>query len=150
MNGNLEYFAGLMDGEAHIALLRCCRRDRGGLITYAPRIIVSMLDKPTNVSVLQSLKDLFGGSLYTRKPWEYRDRVRISHRQQMAWEVRYTKAFEALKVLQPFLRIKKRHADLILSCKFRSHFRVTEQELQQRELVYLEIRTLNDGRKRNI
>lgn len=146
-SGDLAYFAGLMDGEAHIGLLRTKRTDRDGQMRFIPRIIISMLKKEHNENVLVRLHQLIGGSLYIRKPWEYKDRVRITHREQVALELRNLVAFNALKLLQPFLRIKNIHADLILGLNFRARFRVSPDEAKKREEVYWQIRHLNDGKK---
>jgi hypothetical protein len=145
-NGKLAYFAGLVDGEAYIGLLKAKRTDRDGSFRYVPRIIISMLNKNVNRNVLSEIHEIFGGSLFIRKPFEYRDRIRKTHKQQVAIELRYVQALNLLKTLQPFLRIKKQQVDLILSCNFRPRFRVSEAENIFREKVYLKIRSLNDGK----
>lgn len=147
---DLAYFAGLVDGEAHIGLLKAKRTDRDGQDRYVPRLIISMLAKKQNIEVLESFKKTFGGSIYLRKPFEYKDRERITKKNQMALELRNLQAVDALEVLLPFLRIKKDHAKLVLTCTFRPRFRVSPEEVSRRKVVYETIKSLNDGRGKTL
>lgn len=138
----MAYFAGLIDGEGHIGLARQRRTDRDGRIRFIPRIMVKMLSKEANERVLVEMREIFGGSLYLQQPYEFEGRK--THKKQVAWEIRNVLAVDVLKRIQPYLRIKRKHADLIINLNFRARFRITEKESKDRENVYWQIRCLND------
>jgi len=60
-------------------------------------------------------------------------------------ELRNTTAFDALKVFEPFLRIKKIQATAMLGLYLRPRFRVSPEEQRKRIKAYKTIRGANDG-----
>lgn len=99
------YLAGLFDGEGTIcvsvSLPRASRRQRTA--QYALHAAVSMLDRPT----IQTFATLFGGSHYT-------DCRNGEHQSLARWYCNQWRAARAIHALQPFLRIKRRQAELAL------------------------------------
>lgn len=105
----LAYCAGLVDGEAYIGVkktraYRCQGRATSG---YHAAIQVRMVDRPG----VELLTSLFGGTLYTEKP--HCNNGRPLH----CWSVSDLRAEKALAALLPFLRVKCRQAELVLSLR---------------------------------
>src|ERR1035437_2085854 len=100
---NISYLAGFMDGEGTITLKRIKRK---GLVYHQPYISCAQVIK--GIKALDLLKDTFGGSFYT-----YRQKGMRSDTVQ--WVVASQKALECAKQLLPYLILKKKQAELLIS-----------------------------------
>ena len=96
----LSYLAGFVDGEGSIGINA---NDRGtSRVCYDSRFVVTN----TNKEVLDIFKSVFGGSVGARK--------KISGRKPVwTWSTSNKLAVNALRLLRPYLRIKRYQADLI-------------------------------------
>ncbi len=109
----LAYIAGLVDGEGTISIRRMARRKlvRGRLVEeYGPVLSVAQKDR----MILDWLRETFLCGGITR--------VSTAHGMLSAdgstasyWHVQYRQAVEIVRAIQPYLRIKRRQADLVLS-----------------------------------
>jgi hypothetical protein len=98
---DLYYIAGLMDGEGSIMLTRAGKRKH-----RSPTISITM----TTREILEYVQETLGGHISTitkrKEHWK----------QSWVWSAQYNMAYEAIKILAPYLREpeKKRRAELIL------------------------------------
>ena len=117
----LSYAAGIMDGEGSITLHHNNPRGLGrSSETWYPRLIVKMNDgKP-----LDLLRTLFGGT--TDIVHDLRDGIFPS----FTWEISSGRAASAAKQMLPFLRTKKRQAELII--RYQSRVDVGKRKIYRR------------------
>lgn len=106
---NLAYAAGLFDGEGSVFIARGrTNRNKSGLY-FSLRIEFGN----TNEQAVRWMQCYFGGSVYER----YAD---IDTRRTLwAWHLRGQKALGFLKVIVPYLRIKKSQAELAIEFQSR-------------------------------
>ena len=104
-NTVLAYFAGFVDGEGCIGLIKKERKDR--TICIAPRVVVVQKTK----EVLKELQLYFGGSLRLRKNNGFKKSYIY------VWSVSNKKAYLFIELIYSYLRIKKSQAMLILEYK---------------------------------
>lgn len=148
------YLAGILDGESYIGLLKHNKKRLNGdkYFVYTPRIIVSFLDKPHNLQVLNLFKNRYGGNIYNKKIYEYKSgAIRKSHNPMIVYEVRSGRVFNILKDVKEFLIIKKRQSDLILSIDYNKNGRrkkLSIEEINTRQQIMEKIKSLN-GNKQN-
>uniref|UniRef100_A0A6M3LDG9 Putative HNH homing endonuclease n=1 Tax=viral metagenome TaxID=1070528 RepID=A0A6M3LDG9_9ZZZZ len=86
------YLAGFIDGEGTIVI-----DTHGGTRTPSLRLIVAN----TYLPVLQELREIWGGCLYTKKP----QRENWKAGSALEWATR--QALEILKEVQPYLHVKR-------------------------------------------
>lgn len=98
----LAYAAGLIDGEGCIGIYRNSHNGN-----YQLRIAVEMVES----SGLQELHSLFGGRWYFKTGTEVR-------RPRCSWMVFNSAAEAALRLILPYLRVKRPQAELGLSTKW--------------------------------
>lgn len=122
------YLAGILDGEGHISI----DRREGIEPTHAP--IHGLLVGITNTDrdLIESLSTLYGGTVG-------RTGIRGCHRKDAyRWRLTGPPAAKFLRELHPFLRIKKRQAEIgiefahEMATRQRGH-RLTENEVDRRE-----------------
>jgi hypothetical protein len=102
---DIAWAAGFIDGEGCIYLKRSGARQRGGGLRYQPKLVVGN----TAIEPLRKLRDLFGGSLYQRRP------ARGRHKACWAWELGGGKQVgAALLAMLPYLVNKKAEAEVLL------------------------------------
>ena len=106
---NLAYAGGLFDGEGIICIAKVrTNKNKGGLY-FGLRIELSN----TNEQVVRWIQCYFGGSVYER----YAD---IDTRRTLwAWHIRGQMALGFLKIIIPYLRIKKQQAELAIEFQAR-------------------------------
>jgi hypothetical protein len=107
-NVEKAYLAGLIDGEGYIGILRNKRGNKKSFhstwpIVFTPVIKVAMIDRP----VIEWLYATLGGSFETRKP------TMLNQRESYGWTCRKASVATILKLIYPYLRVKKPHADII-------------------------------------
>lgn len=107
MSLELAYLAGLFDGEGCIGFYR--HGDRPTYPQYILTISVVQSYRPS----LESLSELFGGFVHTRK---LRDK-KPHHKQTYQWYVRGKATDKFLEVMTPYLREKKAQAELALEIR---------------------------------
>ena len=106
---NLAYAAGLFDGEGSIFIGKVkTNRNKSGLLF---RLHIEMCN--TNEPIVKWMQLYFGGSVYER----YADTN--TRRTLWSWQLRGTKALEFLKIISPYLRVKKPQAELAMEFQSR-------------------------------
>ena len=98
-----NWLAGFIDGEGHIGFTSRSALKRSTRI--APRVIIVNTYKP----IMQYLADLLETRLWKRK------RYNLKWKQVYAVELRSHKAFKLLRIVLPYLRVKKEQAKLCLT-----------------------------------
>lgn len=118
----LAYLAGIIDGEGTF-YIGSKRRTINGFIHYSSRVYVVN----TNLEIINWLVDNFGGLKYIRKATN-------KFRQRYEWILDRTKISSVVTAIFPYLIIKKKHAEVMLS--FRKSFddnvskRTTSEEVR--------------------
>ncbi len=107
----LAYLAGVIDSDGSISVRRSTyamrRRGDTGQPVYSERVKV----KQVSPEAVDLLGETFGGSRRVDKPSAKRGRPLF------AWEATDKRAAEALALLLPYLRIKRRQAENCLSLR---------------------------------
>ena len=136
MDKDYIWAAGFLDGEGCFTLKRS--RLKSGYIYHQPMICCSQTIK--GKVVIEFLKELFGGSYHEYEP-NSGDRIRVA-----TWSVVSKDALRCADKLVPYLRVKKKGAELIqkfYAGKEVFKYRIPKEELDRRELLYIESRKLN-------
>lgn len=124
----LAYMAGFVDGEGCVSVATRLK------IYMTPTVQVSN----TNQAVLQWFLAAFGGEIDVRRDH------RPTRKQCNTWRVAGDKARRVLRALLPFLRVKKRQAELALSYSPKGRgYKRTPQDVEQVKTIILQIRALN-------
>jgi hypothetical protein len=144
METTYAYLAGAIDLDGFISIDRRAGRQGMG---YRPRIGIS----DTSPVVPKLLHSLFQGRLFEIAP------KKSSYAHFYLWEAQHQHAREPLLRLLPYLRLKRRHAELALTLmdlverqnvgRFRSEPLSAEEDAARRRL-YEEVARLNEGRRR--
>ena len=122
---DVRYLAGLFDGEGYVSL---CRHH---IHTSSIALKVGVVN--TYRPVLEEIKSLFGGAIYTiRKETE-------RHRQCYSWVATTTFAETFLKAVLPYLHIKRRQAEIGIE------FRAGVNNNQRRRETTLEEKARREG-----
>lgn len=98
----IEYVAGIIDGEGTVSLT-FPRRSKGDITSITTIVRVGS----TDLDLVNKLYTQFGGKIYskyTRNP---------KHKQAQEWVLTGLVALDFLKVIYPFLRLKKRNAEIL-------------------------------------
>ncbi|KKN49562.1 hypothetical protein LCGC14_0641270 [marine sediment metagenome] len=101
----ISYLAGITDGEGYIGI----KKSKWGMKnrkdvhcpTYHERIQIRMIDE----EAIKLFKQSFGGSYYKEKDYIY------------CYQISDLSASKALRILLPYLRIKKRQAQICLKLR---------------------------------
>lgn len=121
---DLAYIAGIIDGEGTIAL---CPAQRGN---SKPSFQLTVKVSNTNEWLIQWLHFSFGGSCYAKKIYGENDK------QQWEWALWTVRASEFLKLIYPYLRLKKPQAELAI--KFQGARRGRGHRLTEGEMAVME------------
>ncbi len=135
---DLAYIAGFVDGEGCISISKSSSRGSRNT-TYGPNVDITNTNKEILLTIQKILRL---GSLESQK--------RYSSKHKPAWNLDF-KAGEAkqlLLLIRPYLRLKKRQADLLLefleTSQHRNQFNpLTVEEAALRDVMYEEMRELN-------
>ena len=132
-----------MDGEGTITIKRAKRGKKGNLY-HLPYISCAQVEKPDNLKALETLKELFGGSVsrYKQNP-KNGDRI-----DTITWNVTSNMARICAEKLLPYLIIKNKQAKLLIEFSqsfVRGHKRkwLTDTERSERETHFWKMRDLN-------
>lgn len=98
-----SYIAGIIDGEGSIGLQKNKKSECVNGINYVPRLRIGMIDK----EFIEWLKNSFGGWIYHRKQ-------NGNNKDSYTWQVEGKVMKEIIKKVYPYLRIKKKHAEIIM------------------------------------
>jgi len=146
----LSYAAGIIDGEGSVTFHHdnsfLTRRNRKKTETWYPRITVKMNDG----KVINFLFGLFGGRISIGRD------LRKGIFPSFTWEIHCQKAAKIAKKLLPFLRTKKKQAELIIRFQLRVdvgkkkyivgkywHKGIPSYEVEKRRSLALELKRLN-------
>jgi len=138
----IAYAAGIMDGEGCFTIWGGKRYNSRSHRRFACRISVGN----TNGKILDLLYGLFGGSIRTKSN---KDPKTEQYRNELIWELSSSKAKKACKLMLPFLRAKRKQAELLIRfqtrlevfkkrCrKAKKRWVLSEHEIEQREKLRL-------------
>lgn len=123
----LAYMAGIFDGEGHVCI-RCTQPPKE---TWSPLYVLDVGITNTDHDLIQHLLDEYGG-------YAGRTGIRDGHRlDAYRWRVSGPMGAKFLKTVYPFLRIKKRQAEIGLafqqSISQRKRRTLTQNDLAERE-----------------
>ena len=97
-----SYLAGLIDGEGCLEILKRKKEACVGGYYYVARLRISSVDK----EIIEWLKNSFGGFIYYRKG-------KGNERDSWTWTIQFMKAKRIIDAVYPYLRIKKRQAEIL-------------------------------------
>lgn len=129
------YYAGLIDGEGCIAINKITQKTykRPG---FQLRISVCM----TDYRAIRELHDVFGGTIVTSN--------RTNGKTAYQWAQTANGALSTLEILQPYLRVKRKQANICIRFqKARQSRKVTRssnEEWNQENLYHAEMKKLNE------
>ncbi len=142
---DLAWAAGFTDGEATFTLIKSYDANRHirEYDLYYTCIQIALAEKPQNLEALRILQELFGGTI--------QHRVARKSRQfpQYFWRISNSKASKACELLEPFLVIKREHAQLLVKFQGMLGFkpgpkkRMPESIIRERLVMVDRIRALN-------
>lgn len=104
---DLAYIAGVMDSDGYIGIVRHPEsRRKKRTISYVPRFVILQ----TRLEAMSLIKNLFGGYIYKlknpkSKNWKTKYSFQINRREDVT---------KILTEILPYLRIKKRQAEVVL------------------------------------
>ena len=137
---DIAYMAGIFDGEGCIVIHDRSYFTKSGLkrTRYYPEINVAN----TNEWIIHQFKFAFGGSLYLRKKKTNKSQA------IWVWQTTSKKATMCLEVLLPYLKLKKRQAELAIEMEIRrrnrgSHILETDKSLAWQQAQKILISKLN-------
>ena len=140
---DLAYLAGIFDGEGCIVIHDRQWITKTGIkrIGFYPEICVAS----TNEWIIQQLKFAFGGNVYLRKKGTTRAQP------IWAWQTTSKKATSCLKALLPYLRLKRRQAELAIEMENRrrprgSHKLEPKDNIAWQQAQKILISKLNKGK----
>lgn len=129
------YIAGIIDGEGYIGIAKTYRKS--GRIRYSPQIRIGMTDYET----IRYFYDTFAGS------YCYKRKILLKHKDQWQWAMDFRGGYELMKCLLPYLRIKKRQAEIFIeyydNAVFIRRKKLSEGERKLRESYYQASKKLN-------
>lgn len=132
------YLAGLIDGEGYIGIMMNRRGNKKNFHSakdyiYTPVLKVCMTDKDT----IEWLYRSFGGTFETRK-------AHHNAKESYGWMCRKALVGKFLRYLYPYLRVKKKQAEIIFRFPIGKPGILLSKEIwDKRDKLYEEIRTLN-------
>jgi hypothetical protein len=131
---DLAWAAGFIDGEGTISL-RLHVNTQGNTYIYP-----TLQAANTNVEMLQELRYMFGGSIHAVKQVDGRKRV---HR----WTCGSRQSVEAIRLLLPYLKLKRPQAALVLEAAAfrddRETHRMSQKQWNQQLLLMAQVKMLN-------
>jgi hypothetical protein len=135
MKAVMAYAAGIVDGEGCVAIDRYSNKD---LPSYCYRLKVRVGN--TSIDLIEWLKNTFGGNVKTIKP--------RSKNNKRAWEwyLAGEPAAKFIKLVRPYLLIKKQQADLAIAFQSEKRgkgYHLTDENRRKEEAAWLSARTMN-------
>jgi len=125
---DLAYLAGIVDGEGYIGISADHRKRNPDRPCWRLKVAVTN----TNEWLMQYLKFSVGGGIIVLK--------RKNPKPCYQWEIRYGKAADFLKLILPYLRLKKPQAELAI--KFQASMSESTRKLTEGQLAVREAEML--------
>ena len=105
------YLAGLIDGEGYLGILQVKKGEKSKWSSlrefqYIPVMKVCMTDR----DIIEWLYKSFGGTFETRQHPEKEWKSKVSY----GWTMRKNQVIEIVRLVYPFLRVKKKQAQILL------------------------------------
>lgn len=131
------YMAGFLDGEGTIGLYKCYRKEAKFGYRYQPMVTLSN----TNVAVLEYLQEACGNGRLIQQT----NPAHPGHKDGYALRWSSNQIRHMLPQLLPYLRIKRRQAEFVLSylSKATQGKKYAQERLDEVEGLYLEMQALN-------
>lgn len=98
----LSWMAGFVDGEGTITISTVAKSKK-----YVPKLAVAN----TNYDAIEQFTKVFGGKVRL-KVWKGDEKS--NWKPCYEWSITFSKATKAIRLLEPFLKIKNKQADIVL------------------------------------
>lgn len=147
---NLAYLAGILDGEGCITLAKVYRKDNRNknpkfVEECWGQVCIAWTDKKEQKEYLEELKKEFGGyyALFKSRA------INGKGNDFVYWRLVSNKSAEFLKLVIPYLRVKKRQAEIVIRmhelklANRGKHKEPSLKEMNDRQELIKEIRLLN-------
>lgn len=132
------YLAGLIDGEGYIGIVKVKKGNKKQWFSnrefiFHPILKVAMTDE----NIIRWLKDSYGGTFEVRKSHH-------NAKESYGWQLRKSQTRDFISKIYPYLRVKKRQAEIIL--RFPKHiagYPIPDDVYHKRIELYDSMRILN-------
>lgn len=139
-----SYFAGLIDGEGYIGILKIKKGNKkvwrsSREYHYCPVLKISMTDRDIITFLYQS----FGGNFEIRKAYDTPDRKAS---ESYCWTLKNKSSIEFLQKVYPYLRVKRKDAEILFKFSNLNNGAgnpVSNENWNNRDELYLQIRSLH-------
>ena len=135
---DIVYAAGFLDGESHVAVKKSFTSRNPNWSTHY-RIYVSVAN--TYKPVIEWFKMKFGGSIkFTARAKD------TKHKDCYSWVISAKAAYLFLKLVKPYLIVKKEQADFCMSFQNtvqKTGFKLDKETLNKRDELYHAVKQLN-------
>ncbi len=147
-NEDTAYIAAFVDADGHIGIcrqLRTAPSQRHFNPRYQAELVVTNNDR----HVLEWMSGFFGGGIGVRP------QVLPHHKPTYRWKISDRLARHACEVIMPYLRIKRRQAELVVAlCDLKASpkpcgkgVRLVPERVAKYESIYQQFKSLNDDRR---
>ncbi len=131
------YLAGVMDSDGHLGVRRI--PSKNGSFYYSASVVLQWKSSPESDAILEEIHEEFGGHFQ-----------RVYQGKHTRWSAGNRKAAIFIRAIRPYLRIKRRHADLLMELQRakrpnRGRLRPVEY-VEREEAIYREVRGLNSNK----
>jgi len=137
---DIIYISGFFDGEGCISILKQKRKDM-----KMPHYFLEIKITNTNKDVIQYIYNVLKVGRLSKKADK-----RKNHRTQWCWIANSTEAVYILKLLLPYLKVKKEQAKLAIEFQEKLNRRkhsLTVNEVKEKEKIRRKIMKLNKGKE---
>ncbi len=136
-DNELNYYAGFFDGEGCVMI----KKPSKACLCYVLEVRITN----TNHSILEEYVNKFGGTI------QKGTRLQANHKEKWQWCISSKKAFCFLQVIIPFLRLKRKEAELAI--EFQGQIKAanqytnksTPEKIKEREDYYWDMRKLKNA-----
>ena len=140
----ISYMAGVVDSDGCISIGKMKGHYNKAQRRVTPRYVLALIVTNTSPDLMNWLVEKFGGRMKARK------RVKPNHKTTWNWVIDHGKALHALRLIKPYLIIKKEQAkigiDFIekwISPNGGQGSTVLPEEVSRRESLYQRMKILN-------
>jgi len=147
----IAYLAGLVDGEGYVGIkksLNGMKHNRQKSPSYHERIQIRMIDEPA----IKLFADIFGGNYYKET-----ENSKYSKRPLYCYQISDLSAAKTLKILLPYLIIKKKQASLCLKLRKNKESKLAQKRgnghsmslksLEYRDNLWKQIKIIHSKKK---
>ena len=144
----LSYIAGFMDGEGCITLNRTYRKDARNKKAYfrdeyLGAVQIGMADIPIQREILKMLKEHYGGYYAEFAP---RPSAGKNSKPTIFWRILSQKAARFCEDILPYLRVKKRQAEIVIEMAKSTRSNRGKKKLPDQKVLLLRKRLLEEVR----